>query len=126
VDSRDMAAAVGQWWTAMAGDFKAVMQYTEEIVDVKFEVCSVCEGRGEYVNPSIDSHGISREEMDDLGPEFQDDYFSGVYNMTCVRCHGQRVVPVPTDPRVLKEVLDYERTMAEMAEERDFERRMGA
>jgi hypothetical protein len=55
-------------------------------------VCPTCEGEGKHVNPSIDSHGISREEFDE-DPDFEEAYFSGAYDVTCVECKGQRVVP---------------------------------
>ena len=42
-------------------------------IPIKFEVCDTCRGSGHYVNPSIDSHWISGEELDDLGPEFLED-----------------------------------------------------
>jgi len=60
----------------------------------KFEVCTRCEGAGSHVNPSIDGHGISAEQMAE-DPEFAEDYFAGVYDITCSVCGGERVVPRP-------------------------------
>ena len=59
-------------------------------------VCPVCEGEGKHVNPSIDAGGLTI--YDDRGdyepdPEFLEDYMGGVYDQTCNRCEGKRVVP---------------------------------
>lgn len=66
-------------------------------VPCKAEVCGVCDGRGSYVNPAIDGHGITAEEWN--GPDWDDDsrqaYLSGGYDVQCAECHGLRVVPVP-------------------------------
>jgi len=98
----------GRWWGSIDGltatskdshydgDDNVVIS-EDDTVPIRFEVCNVCDGRGEYVNPSSDSHGITRDEMDDLGEEFFEDYHSGVYNIPCGLCGGDRVVPVPTD-----------------------------
>lgn len=60
----------------------------------KFEyaVCGTCDGRGTHVNPSIDAHGISSDEFDD-DPDFRENYFNGMYDVTCYECYGKRVVP---------------------------------
>jgi hypothetical protein len=60
----------------------------------KFEVCPRCEGRGKHVNPAIDGHGLSAEDFDQ-DPDFREDYFSGVYDVPCYECKGDRVVKVP-------------------------------
>ena len=125
MDNRDLAATMGRWWTAFVGGSHAIRSYTEEVVKVRFEVCPLCEGRGQYVNPSIDSHGISAEEMHELGPEFSDDYRSGAYDVNCERCDGLRVVPVPTDPDVLADVLEQEQAAYEDALQMAAERRAG-
>lgn len=61
---------------------------------VGFRVCPTCEGYGTHVNPSIDAHGIGREEFDE-DPDFEEAYFSGAYDVTCGECSGQRVVANP-------------------------------
>lgn len=65
---------------------------TEVEFPMKFEVCSLCKGTGKHVNPDIDSHGITSEEFDN-DPEFQENYFSGRYDVQCYNCAGRRVVP---------------------------------
>ena len=32
-------------------------------LELEWEVCPTCEGRGKHVNPSIDAHGISVQEF---------------------------------------------------------------
>jgi hypothetical protein len=54
------------------------------------EVCETCDGRGEYVNPAIDAHGITREDFD-ADPDFEEAYFSRQYNEVCETCDGRRV-----------------------------------
>jgi len=60
---------------------------------VQYAVCPRCRGEGSHVNPSVDGHGITAEEMDEMGPEFFEDYMGGLYDVSCERCHGLRVVP---------------------------------
>jgi hypothetical protein len=72
----------------------------------KFEVCPRCEGKGSHVNPNIDGNGITSDEMAELGPQFLEDYLSGVYDVRCQECDGKRVVLVPDKSRCSKEQLD--------------------
>jgi hypothetical protein len=60
---------------------------------VRYAVCPRCEGRGSHVNPAVDGNGITAEEMDELGEDFREDYLSGVYDVRCEECGGNRVVP---------------------------------
>jgi hypothetical protein len=55
----------------------------------KYEVCYVCEGKGRYVNPDIDRNGLDPDAMDD---EFMESYTNGVFDITCRRCGGARVM----------------------------------
>lgn len=61
-----------------------------------YEVCGRCRGTGKHVNPSIDGHGLSQCDFDE-DPDFREDYFSGVYDVTCYTCKGERVVLVEDD-----------------------------
>jgi len=56
-----------------------------------FILCPVCEGRGVTVDPSVDAHGLTRTDFAN-DPEFERDYFSGMYDITCRACKGRRVV----------------------------------
>lgn len=76
----------------------------------KFEVCPICRGRGNYVNPSIDSDGLTSADFEEAGDEFREDYLSGVYDVQCECCEGQRVV-TRQQLRDYYERLDDHRTM---------------
>jgi hypothetical protein len=56
-------------------------------------VCYTCNGTGKTVNPDIDGNGITQSEMDELGEDFREDYMSGVYDVQCRTCKGERVIP---------------------------------
>ena len=96
------------------------------------EVCGTCRGKGTHVNPSIDAHGIGREEFDE-DPDFHEDYFRGVYDVTCYECGGNKVVAAPRERETLndaqKAIYDkweaWEVSEAEYAAECEQERRMG-
>ena len=69
------------------------VEYEEEICfPIKFEVCYSCGGKGTHVNRAIDSHGISAEEFAE-DPDFEEAYFSGIYDVQCEDCHGRNVMP---------------------------------
>lgn len=70
-----------------ARDYESLNPKTPE-----FEVCERCRGFGEHTNPAIDGNGITRSEMEELGPDFFEDYMSGVYNIRCEECNGHRVI----------------------------------
>ncbi len=60
-------------------------------LEMHYGVCPVCDGKGKHVNPAIDAGGLSEEMMED--EEFLDGYQNGVYDVTCNRCDGKKVVP---------------------------------
>jgi len=62
----------------------------------KWDVCPTCDGKGTYVNPSIDAHGLTSDDFAE-DPDFAEDYFRGTYDVTCAECCGRRVVPFPVD-----------------------------
>lgn len=111
--------------------------YTEDgeeeqvVFPAHYEVCYRCRGAGKHVNPSIDGHGISREEFD-MDPEFEENYFAGVYDVVCDECNGLRVVAVidktlPPELQAKLELLE-EQWAADAADRRiaAMERAMGA
>ena len=98
---------------------------------VKYEVCGTCDGRGSHVNPSIDCNGLTSDDFYD-DPDFESDYFSGRYDVTCYECGGKRVTPVVDKSRlddrqkeVLHEIEENARYEAEYEAEVAAERRMG-
>jgi hypothetical protein len=75
-----------------------VLHKDDEEVEVSFplhyEVCPACDGHGKYVNPHIDAHGITAEEFDrDWSYQDRSNYLSGMYDVTCTKCSGNRVIP---------------------------------
>lgn len=74
-------------------------------------ICDNCDGTGTTVNPAIDGNGITQDEMAELGDDFLEDYKSGVYDVACAECHGQRVIVVPDEgaltPEQQKEILEH-------------------
>lgn len=101
MDRRDHTNSY-RWWNEVSPDRRKVTLrdgFDEDLEEVekkwyhiKWVVCTMCQGRGEYVNPSIDSHGLTREDFDE-DPDFKEDYISGVYNMSCELCGGRAVEP---------------------------------
>ncbi len=99
----------------------------------KYVVCSRCEGRGRIVNPAVDGSGLSREDFD-ADPDFERDYFAGVYDIDCPKCDGVRVVLVPDESVAWTDAEEwamarYREVQAEIAESRhiqEMERRYGA
>lgn len=91
-------------------------------------VCPRCDGEGKHVNPSIDSHGITREEFDE-DPDFEEAYFRGDYDVTCYECKGANVVDeVDEDKLTKRQRLLYNRHIeiqAEIATERRYQERYG-
>lgn len=71
-----------------------------------YQVCHTYQGRGTHVNPAIDGNGLTAEDFDEQGPDFVEDYFSGVYDVRCDECGGARVVLEVDEERADKAVLD--------------------
>lgn len=132
MDHRDVAARRHKWWDGLdEGRLLAHVLIENEdgeelsvTVPIKFEVCPTCRGRGSHVNPSIDSHGISREEFD-TDPDFCRDYMRGVYDVNCYECGGKRVVPVLDEegcsPEIVEAINDRIHWEADYARERAWE-----
>ena len=99
-------------------------------IPAKYEVCPTCDGKGTHVNPSIDGHGITGEEMNELGQDFVNDYFSGAFDVVCNYCKGMRVVlevdREATLPRWIKLYDEMWNDEWETRRAYDAERRVGA
>lgn len=104
-------------------------QIHEVLLPAKREVCRRCNGEGKHVNPNIDGHGIDPQEFRD-DPEFEENYFSGLYDVTCQRCNGLRVVDVVDrerlTPKMLSRLTAYERAEDDARAEALYESRVGA
>jgi hypothetical protein len=91
----------------------------------RYEVCPDCEGKGRYVNPAIDSHGISPEEFAE-DPDFAESYHRGLYDIPCRSCGGRRVILVPIHGADNKAIDDLLQAEFAYQQERAAEIRMGA
>ncbi len=96
------------------------------LVRTKKAVCPRCHGKGAHLNPAVDGHGISPEQFAE-DPDFEEAYFSGVYDVACEECHGKNVVDEPDedDPN-FEHLLEWQRDEAEYRAEIAAERAMGA
>ena len=143
MDYRDIAAHTGKWYKSLDErrmvatvelsweDDEGNYHEDEEVeVRVVFDICPTCLGIGHYVNPSIDSHGICADEWTDEWDEDEKDrYFSGGFDITCVECDGNRVVPVVdeehNDLRLIIKINNYIDELQYSARERAHEMEMG-
>lgn len=97
-------------------------------VNVKFVVCPLCKGKGKHVNPSIDASGISAEDFED-DPSFKEDYLSGLFDVPCFACKGERV-QIELDreanpPLIVKAIDEKEEQEAHFRAMERMERAMG-
>lgn len=61
----------------------------KDMSDPKYMVCPDCHGEGHH---TLHGAAITADEMAEQGPEFQEDYMSGVYDTKCVTCKGEKVI----------------------------------
>lgn len=85
-----------------------VKVYTDEGEEVTLrlpsnkKVCGRCHGEGTH---DCWEGGMTGDEMAEQGPEFFEDYMSGVYSRKCTECNGLRVVDVVDRSRAKKSDL---------------------
>ncbi len=100
---------------------------------IKRIVCPRCNGEGKHVNPSIDGHGLTAEDLQD--DDFRESYFSGVYDVRCEECKGNNVIDeidhdtCKTRLSWFKGLMRYYNKLqldADARRESDYERRLGA
>jgi hypothetical protein len=60
-------------------------------VGAVYVVCPVCHGKGTTVNPSVDGNGLTSDDFAE-DPDFLEHYMAGVYDVSCRKCGGKRVV----------------------------------
>ena len=104
------------------------------LCQLELQVCPACDGRGSYVRPSIDAHGITQDEWDrDWSYEDRERYMGGFYDVSCASCKGRTTVPGPIrgehtsegQKAAVKAWDDYLKDMADMHREMAAERRHG-
>lgn len=76
-----------------AAEDRVYIPYRLVAFPCKMAKCYTCNGTGRHVNPSIDAGGISDSQFRD-DPDFRDEYFSGMYDVTCYGCKGKKTEPV--------------------------------
>lgn len=105
------------YYESYSGLFKANVEATfiNATIPGGLVVCPICEGKGHYVNPSIDSQGISTEEFAE-DPDFAESYVRGDYDMTCKCCNGHNVVNKLQYAKYLARLADHREMMAEQGE----------
>jgi hypothetical protein len=140
MDHRDVVANEENWYKSL--DKKRMIAivelcdeddegfFDEEVeIPFKFEVCETCHGKGTHVNPSIDSHGITQDEWSEWDDEEREGYFSGMYDVECYECGGDRVVPCQDYDKMTKElgdkIFEHIRGLRQSAREMAHEFEMG-
>tara|TARA_Y100000310_G_C20326317_1_gene643170 strand:- start:34 stop:483 length:450 start_codon:yes stop_codon:yes gene_type:complete len=122
-DSRSRASRQSLWYDSFDEKSMTVTvvhfgDEDEEVstsLPVKFEVCSLCNGRGVHTDPSIDCNGLTSDDFHD-DPDFEESYFSGNYDVTCYECAGRRVVPVLDEVNLTAAQAEAIRQLREDAE----------
>ena len=69
-------------------------------------ICPICEGDGSHVNPAIDAQGLTAEDFEEGGPEFQEDYMSGAYDVRCKTCKGSGKILTEKWPEIEERLRD--------------------
>ena len=80
--------------------------YEEVVLPTKRAVCSRCNGDGHHGNPAFDGQPLSYFYDEEPDGQFAEDYFSGLYDVVCEECHGNKVV----------DVVDWDRLTPDQAE----------
>lgn len=85
----------------------------EELIELPavWTVCPRCKGSGSHVNPNIDGNGLTAEDFAE-DPDFKEDYFSGIYDVTCYECNGRTTIPIVDEAKFSeKQKKIYEEAM---------------
>lgn len=93
----------------------------EHDLPARFEVCPRCEGHGTHLHPDIGQHAYTGEEFfEEFDEEGREEYFKrgGIYDVTCERCGGQRVVQVIDEDRLTSEQKEVFKAYQEREAER--------
>lgn len=101
---------------------------TELELPILFEVCSVCEGSGTHLNPSVDADGLTVDDFRE-DPDFEEEYWNGRYDVNCYNCHGQTTEAVldreNIDPEILRRLDQSQECERQYDAEAEAERRFG-
>jgi DnaJ-class molecular chaperone len=75
----------------------------------KKEVCPRCGGTGSH-DPEAFSNGFTQSEFNEVfeDAESREDYFRGVYDVSCEECNGNNVIDAPNREEFdLKDLANY-------------------
>lgn len=75
---------------------------TDHTLPSRWEICHVCRGNGRH---SLRLGCFTQDDMDEMGPDFEDDYMSGGYDSACDDCNGTGKVEVVDRERVSPAIL---------------------
>lgn len=67
------------------------IEFTEILLPSIRVVCPRCDGNGTHVNPNADD-GLTAKDFEDK--DFEQSYMSGVYDVQCDCCSGNKVIDV--------------------------------
>lgn len=99
-------------------------EYERVVLPARFKVCPDCRGRG---GSSAYLGSFTRDEMDEMGEEFIDDYRAGRFDRPCPKCKGQRVISVvdkkECEPALYQRYKEQQEKQAQMDYEDYMERR---
>lgn len=97
-DNMTIAVEVDWDFEGADEDFEGADESGVVHIPAKYEVCPTCEGKGKHVHPGVDSHGLTAEDFAE-DPDLVENYISGMYDVPCAECRGERVVPVVDETR---------------------------
>lgn len=103
MDRRDYASEYARNTAMCVEMFKEEFGHTMPMHNI---VCPSCGGRGKYVNPGIDSHGLSYRDFAE-DPDFEEAYWRGHYDMQCEECEGHNVVPTLNEAMCTPEQIKW-------------------
>lgn len=98
------------------------LEYMGETYPAKNIVCPRCDGEGTHTNPSIDGNGLTASDINELmfdDDSFLDNYFGGVYDVSCEQCNGSRIVLALDEDRATE--AQIQRYYDDKQEERNWE-----
>ena len=74
-------------------------------VPFRWTTCTLCNGKGTVVNPSIDCGGLTWEDFEN-DPWFEQEYKSGGFDVDCPLCRALRVIPEQIEGRIIIETVE--------------------
>lgn len=73
------------------------IEYGDTTYPAKWDICGACDGEGAS---SAYLGAFTSNDLHDLGDEFIEDYFAGIYDRACEECGGTGKLLVPDESRL--------------------------